>query len=483
MAEAAPTILALQPDSPWVVIVVVSFVTLPVVVLLRRLIKRPGGVASGLLLALPLFLPLVAGALYGHPMLPEVAVLRPAIAALQSSGRGLGQLMLLRDPGSRVVIPYALAGTTGPWLLVIAASLSSVLLLRRLCGSLAVRRLLRRCRTLDEAARPDVAEVAARLARAAGLRRAPEVVVLPPGVHGAFTVGGAPGRIMLSEELLAQLTEPELEGALAHEVAHIEAHDTRLILCAGLLRDVAAWNPLAHLAYRRLQTDRELEADRRAAALTGKPLAVASSLLRMCELMGPGRPALRPALRFGVRGKRLSRRVSSLIALADGSAIATTGPLPYMAAATLAAALALGVGVRMAGQQDALAIVWGAPDSEVARVWTPESNPWDIKARARAARGREGRRQATEGRFDAPLPPRGALAALESAPAVSERNLASWMQAVSMVARQRGTAPKGLGLQTGQGWRAQPLFVEPPIGSLGVYTMERLTLPARVPAP
>jgi Zn-dependent protease with chaperone function len=480
--DAAPTILALQPDSPWVVIVVVSFVTVPVVALLRRLIKRPGGVASGLLLALPLVLPLVAGALYGHPVLPEVAVLRPAIAALQGSGRGLGHLMLLRDPGSRVVIPYSLAGSTGPWLLVLGASLSSVLLLRRLCGWVAVRRLLRRCSTLEEVGRPEVNDTVARLGLAAGLRRAPVVVVLPPGVEGAFTVGGNGGRILLSERLLAELKPRELEAAVAHEVAHLAARDTRLLLCAGLLRDVVAWNPLAHFAYRRLRTDRELEADRRAAALTGRPLAVASSLLRICELMGATRPALRPALRFGVRGRRLSLRVANLIALADGTATTNTGVMPYAAAAALAAALALGVGVRMSGQQDALALVWGAPDSDVARVWTPERNPWDIKARARASRRPRGE-QSSRGRFDAPLPPRGALAALESAPAVSERNLASWMHAVSMVARQRGLPPKGLGLQTAQGWRAQPLFIEPQIGSFGVYRMERLTLPARERAP
>ena len=77
-----PTILALQADSAWFVIVAVSLVTLPVVLLLRRLIDRPGGLASGILLSLPLALPLVAAVLYGHPVLPEIAVLRPALQAV-----------------------------------------------------------------------------------------------------------------------------------------------------------------------------------------------------------------------------------------------------------------------------------------------------------------------------------------------------------------------------------------------------------------
>jgi Zn-dependent protease with chaperone function len=485
VSEAAPTILALQPDSPWVVILVVSFVTFLLVLALRRLIGRPGGLASGLLLILPLALPLVAGLLFGHPGLPEIAVLRPAVAALRGPGRSLEHLMLLRDAGSRIVIPYALAGSTGPWLLVVAGFVSSVMLLRRAGGALVVARLVRRCSTLGEGGRHDVAGLAARLAGATGLNHVPEILVLPPGIPGAFTVGTKRARILLSRELLEGLSEEELEAALAHEIAHVEARDPRLVLAAGLMRDVVAWNPLAHLAYRRLKADRELEADRRAAVLTGKPLAVASSLLTMCELVGRdrGRTALRPALRFGARGRRLRRRVSNLMALAHGGPpVAPASRLSYLFAAAFAAVVALQVGVRMTSQDGALAFVWGAPDSAVARVWTPEANPWDIKVRTRAAAAATPPRRSTPGRFDQPLPPRGAvLAALAAAPAVSERNLGRWMQAVTLVARRRGVAPSRLPLQEGRGWRVQPLFDEPTIGSLGVYRMERLTLPARVP--
>ncbi|MGH2820048.1 MAG: hypothetical protein ACRDJ5_05285 [Actinomycetota bacterium] len=48
MISASPTILAVETDSAWAVVLVVSLVTLPTVLVLRRLINRPGGAAAGL---------------------------------------------------------------------------------------------------------------------------------------------------------------------------------------------------------------------------------------------------------------------------------------------------------------------------------------------------------------------------------------------------------------------------------------------------
>ncbi len=70
MVSAAPTILALETDSAWVIVVAVSLVTLPAAMLLRRLIARPGGAAAGVLLALPLFLPVVAALAFQRAVLP-----------------------------------------------------------------------------------------------------------------------------------------------------------------------------------------------------------------------------------------------------------------------------------------------------------------------------------------------------------------------------------------------------------------------------
>ncbi|MDQ3958399.1 MAG: M56 family metallopeptidase, partial [Actinomycetota bacterium] len=332
MTSAAPTVLALETDSAWVVIFAVSVVTLAAALLLRRLINRPGGVLSGMLLCLPLVLPLVAAFVYEHALLPEIAVLRPAGSALLDRSDDLLHLLLLQDQQTHTVTPYALTGSAGPWLLLLGALVTSFMLVRRLVGTILVGRLISRCRPLDAEHLAVVGPPLEEIARLSNLPRAPEVLVLPDGTQGAFAVGGKRGRILISEALLFDLDPEELEGVLAHEVAHLETHDVRVVFAAGLLRDLVAWNPLAHVAFRRLTSDREREADRRAAALTARPLAVASGLLKMYDLMKRQSHILnRGAMAFVRPGSNLRRRVTDLIALADGGvSAAPSGRLPYL---------------------------------------------------------------------------------------------------------------------------------------------------------
>ena len=474
MIGTGPTILALQADSAWFVIVAVSLVTLPAVLLLRRLIDRPGGLASGVLLSLPLVLPLVAAVLYGHPVLPEIAVLRPALQAVLENPAKAGHLMFLRA-GGRVVIPYALAASTGPWLLLIGGAASVIMLVRRALGLMVMRRLMRGCVALGS---NEIDEAVRRLCGAAGLSPVPPVLLLPEGTTGAFAVAYSGGRILLSRDLIDHLKTKELEATLAHEIAHLRSRDVRIVTIAGWLRDVVAWNPVAHIAFRRLQLDRELEADRQAAALTGDPLAVASGLLKMCELMRC-RTRRNPAtvLGFGPRRGRVARRVHSLLAVADGrSVVAPAGALPYVAAAVLAAVLALQVGMQMTtgDQGRAVALMWGTPRTAGTSVWTPEIHPWDQKRQAeRGARTRRrGERTSRELH-----PRRSALRALQASPAVGAKHLFVWARTVTWVARRR--ASRSLGLTSQSSWEVRPLLGQSPVGSLNVYSVERLSVPMR----
>jgi Zn-dependent protease with chaperone function len=485
VTSAAPTILSVQADSAWAVILTVSLVALPAVLLLRRLINRPGGLASGLLLSLPLVLPLVAALMFGHPLLPEIAVLRPAVnAVVDGSGGGLDHLVLLRDSSGRFVIPYALAASTGPWLVALGGLISSMMLLRRALGCLAMRRVIRRCSPVDDARRSSVAGMTSQLSRSMGLSLAPQVLLLPEGTAGTFAVSGQ--RVLISRDLLDCLDDSELEATLAHELAHLKARDVLVVGIAGFLRDVVAWNPVAHLALRKLTMDRELEADRRAAAVTGQPLAVASSLLKVCELMR-GRGVLRPvaALGFGPAKGRVSRRVSNMLELADGGAAPEpAGSLPFAVAATLAAVLALQVGAQLADRGEAaLAFVWGTPTADKTLVWTPRADVWDLKERTVTGQDQDRRaNQSGKRGSDRSLPPRAALAYLQAAPAVAESNLDSWVTAVMRAAR-KGIGPRVGGLETRQGWRAQPLIADGDMGPFGVYRVEQLELPAKLLSP
>ncbi|MGH2736318.1 MAG: M56 family metallopeptidase [Actinomycetota bacterium] len=346
------------------VVLAVSLVTLVAATILRRLIARPGGFSSGLLLSLPLLLPILAALVYQRAVLPEITVLQPAANAINARPDELLHLMFL-SPDGETWIPYAFSGSAGAWVFLIGASVSSFMLVRRAAGTLILRRLIRRCEPISGSEGARITTLVAGLARGIGLRYRPEVLLLPEGVSGAFAVGGRRGRILVSRDLVGELEEDELAAVLAHEVAHLQARDVPVVFAAGVLRDFMAWNPFAHVALRRLLRDREYEADRRAAVLTGEPLALASGLLKVCELMrGQRNFTQRGALALIKPRSGVAKRVTHLLALADGRV--SERPLSvgaYLAAACLVAVLGLQAGERLADHDSAFAFVFGAPDS------------------------------------------------------------------------------------------------------------------------
>ncbi|HEV3472943.1 MAG TPA: M56 family metallopeptidase [Actinomycetota bacterium] len=373
MTSAAPPVIAIEGDSAWIVMIAVSLVTLIGVLFLRRVIDRPGRLASGLLLSLPLALPLIAALSFDHAAFPVVAVLQQVDESVLRETQDVICCLWTKSPDGGFV-PYALSDAAGAWMLWVGVSVSSFMLIRRFVGTLLVHRLIRRCRVLDPATERHVASMVGRLSSSIGLGRDPQVLVMPEGVSGAFAVGARQARILVSEDLISGLDEHELEAILAHEIAHIDAHDIGLTFGAGFLRDLVAWNPVAHVAFRKLMADRELEADRRAADMTGDPLAVASGLVKACELrrLMPRRRR-RLALAFLGNSSRVKTRVGRLLALADGRSYARAASnAPYLVAAALVAVVGLQTGARVAAQPDgAYLIGWGATDHSTEGFWTP----------------------------------------------------------------------------------------------------------------
>lgn len=471
MTSAGPTILALETDSAWVVILSVSLVTLVLVAFFRRVISRPGGLAAGVLLSLPLALPLVAAFAYQHAVLPEISVLQPASSAL-SRGSGILHLLLVADDRGRDSTLYALSGSAGPWMLLFGVLVSSFMLARRFAGKLVVHRLIRRSRPLDGKGHAAVLEASADLASRAGLKTTPDLLLLPAGSFGAFVTGGRP-KILLSADLIESLESDELEAVIAHEIAHIKARDVEVVATAGFLRDVVAWNPFAHLAYRSLTRNRELEADRRAAELTGDPLAVASGLVKMCELMKRGSFRSRAALAFFRPGGKLRRRVSALLRMSESGAAVVSSPnyLPYLFAGLLAVVLSLQVGARLAGGEgsSAWAIMFGSPEVTETQRWTgygsslPRGEQGDLRTR-----GNEAARTHGPGakRPEARTPFSNALISLRT-PQVSK-----WRMQMLEEARKRGTSsPSVLADPRSRDYEAVPVTES---GSIGLYRIREL---------
>lgn len=471
MISAAPTIVAIETNSAWVVILAVSLVTMPLAVLLRRLIDRPGALASSFLLGLPLALPLVAAFFFQKSVLPEVSVLRPLGPELfEKPDWNLLHFMFVADGRGDGLMPYVFTGAPGRWLFLLGLSFSSFMLLRRLAGTIALRRLVHRCDDLDPERDRALLGRVDELAHASGLRDAPVVKLLPERVPGAFVTGGRSPRILISPALIESLKPDELDAILAHELAHIAARDLPVMVVAGLLRDLVAWNPVAHLALRRLVAEREFEADRQAAAVTGKPLAVASSLVKMCELMrARARFEPRPALAFLRNRGRLRRRVANLLALADGHVV-TRAPerTPYVAAACLAAVLGLQAGAQVAQQAD-FAIVWDAPDTESAPLWLnsrltrQQSALADLRADQRKQKKHVKKKVAFAG---ARFPVFGDGYALR------ETDLGRWKRALNVWAKRKGYPSRMLMAEVDRSWRAAPVFSSPRIGPFGFYRID-----------
>jgi heat shock protein HtpX len=138
-----------------------------------------------------------------------------------------------------------------------------------------------------------------RLAALAGVSK-PRLYLLPDGLPRALAAGrGARGSAMaVSSGLLSAAPPAELEGVLAHELAHIRNRDvlvqTGAVVVAGALIEasrVGGWfqrallfvlGPVASaLVHLLLSPKREFTADRAAATLCGSPHGLADALMRL----------------------------------------------------------------------------------------------------------------------------------------------------------------------------------------------------------
>jgi heat shock protein HtpX len=158
-------------------------------------------------------------------------------------------------------------------------------------------------RELVLAEAPVVHSTVERLAARAGVAK-PKLYLIPDGHPRALAAGRGPGgsAIAVSRGLIAAAPPAELEGVLAHELAHVRARDVvtqeAVVLIAGALVEstrigglfqralLFVIGPIAaapvHLL---LSPNREFAADRFAAGLCESPHGLADALLRL-ELAG-----------------------------------------------------------------------------------------------------------------------------------------------------------------------------------------------------
>lgn len=171
-------------------------------------------------------------------------------------------------------------------------------------------------REVTVATAPDLIRMIAKLAQTAGMPM-PRVYVIDTDTPNAFATGRDPehGAVAVTTAIMRALSYEELEGVVAHELAHIKNRDTLIstvvATIAGVITTIAhmaQWAAifgrgndddngvggifefvflvvLAPLAATLIQLSisrsREYEADETGAKLSGKPLALASALQKI----------------------------------------------------------------------------------------------------------------------------------------------------------------------------------------------------------
>lgn len=231
----------------------------------------------------------------------------------------LQSLLLILGLGVLCAYPaWLLAGPVGIWLAV--PFVATVYFMNPVASPRLVMRMYRG-EAIHPQSAPRLYALLEALAARAGLPRVPTLFYLPSRLMNAFTSGSPDNAaIALSDGLLRRMDLRELAGVLGHELSHIAHEDTRVMAFADLAARITSvlsltglfllvlnlplmlftemhidWLPilvmvaapgLSALLQLALSRNREYEADRRAAELTGDPEALASALGKMEHYQG-----------------------------------------------------------------------------------------------------------------------------------------------------------------------------------------------------
>lgn len=200
------------------------------------------------------------------------------------------------------VVGGMLGGETGMMLaLVIAAVMSGVIYFNS--GKMALRAY--RAQVVSREQAPEIYEIVDRLRQRADLPM-PQVAIAPHEQPNAFATGRNPEHavVCVTQGLVRLVNRDEIEGVIAHEIGHIKNRDMLLqtlsATLAGAITNLARFgmyapsegrrgSPLAPLAALlapiaamviqfAISRSREFKADATGAAISGKPLALASAL-------------------------------------------------------------------------------------------------------------------------------------------------------------------------------------------------------------
>jgi len=183
------------------------------------------------------------------------------------------------------------------------------------CGSvgwslLLVRRVRRFQRALQRATPGDAASVAElkQLAAAAGLKRIPQLRVLPAQVPPFLWSVGSRALLVVPEGLFTGLSRQARQSVLLHELAHFRRGDNWVRLLEVVVTAIYWWHPVLWWSRRELRAAEEQCCDAWAVARLNAPArAYAAALIETLEHLGDD-PVSAPSLASGMGSARAIRR-------------------------------------------------------------------------------------------------------------------------------------------------------------------------------
>jgi beta-lactamase regulating signal transducer with metallopeptidase domain len=262
--------------------------------------------------------------------------------------------------------------TPGPLPLTIAliwAALLAVQMVRVLWSYRWLARLKREAQPAPAALRNEFDE----WVLATAVRR-PVRLLVSDVIESPVAVGFRNAAVVLPASMVDELERNDTEHVILHELAHISRRDDWTNLLARVLTGALSLNPVALLALRRIDAEREIACDDWVVTVTGTARDYAVSLSRLVELRFGRRDAL---LASGV-GRQLSERIALL--LESGRTFTCTVSPGRAGAALLVLAIAMFAGTA--------APPWIASAQEPATTPEPPESPDAPAAATRAPRPR-----------------------------------------------------------------------------------------------
>ncbi|WP_119390568.1 zinc metalloprotease HtpX [Taklimakanibacter lacteus] len=207
-----------------------------------------------------------------------------------------------------LAVGYAIGGQTG---MLVALVISVGMNIFAYWNSDKMVLSMHGARQIDRAASPEFYDMIAKLSRNAGLPM-PKVFIMDNPQPNAFATGRNPenAAVAATNGLLSSLSYDEIEGVMAHELAHVKNRDTLIMTVTATIAGAismlgnfafffggrdrnSALGPFgtllmiivaplaAMLVQMAISRTREYSADRGGAEISGKPMALASALNRI----------------------------------------------------------------------------------------------------------------------------------------------------------------------------------------------------------